>query len=132
MLFAAYIMAEQTDGWWMFRMVSFDLAVALMGVWVVARAARGMSGIPGRVLASTPMRYIGTISYGIYVYHLLLPDLLPKLARRAGHPDLLAPLGDETLAFLAFYAGASILVAAVSWHLFEAPINRLKARFEYR
>ncbi len=131
-LIAAYIMAERTGGWWSFRMVSFDLAVALLGVWVVAHAARGMSGIPGRVLASTPMRYLGTISYGIYVYHLMLPDLLPKLARRAGYPDLLAPLGNETLPFLAFYAGASILVAAASWHLFEAPINRLKARFEYR
>ena len=27
---------------------------------------------------------------------------------------------------------ATIIVAAISWHAFEAPINRLKDRFEYR
>jgi peptidoglycan/LPS O-acetylase OafA/YrhL len=132
LLFGAYFAAEQTDGHWTFRMVSFDLAVALMGVWLVARAAEGMAGPVGKFLALAPVRYIGTISYGIYVYHLLLPELVSRVARRLGHPDLLTPLGDKTLAFLAFYSGLTILVAAISWHWFEAPINRLKARFEYR
>ena len=132
LLFGAYLAAEQTDGYWMFRMVSFDLAIALMGVWLVARAAEGMTGPVGKFLALAPVRYIGTISYGIYVYHLLLPELVARAARRLGHPDLLAPLGDKTLGFLAFYGALTILVAAISWHCFEAPINRLKARFEYR
>jgi peptidoglycan/LPS O-acetylase OafA/YrhL len=131
-LFAAYLLAERSGIWWAFRLVSFDLAIALTGVWLVAKAARGIAGPVGRLLSSPPVRYLGTISYGIYVYHLLLPDLLPRVARRLGHPDLLAPLGDQTLPFLAFYGGASVLVAAVSWHAFEAPINRLKDRFEYR
>ena len=30
------------------------------------------------------------------------------------------------------WTALTILVAAISWHWFEAPINRLKARFEYR
>jgi peptidoglycan/LPS O-acetylase OafA/YrhL len=132
LLFAAYLGAQRADAWWLFRLVAFDLAVALAGVWLVSKAARGIEGIGGRLLASGPVRYLGTISYGIYVYHLLLPDLLPKLARRAGYPDLFAPLGDQTLPFLVFYAGATIAVAAISWHCFEAPINRLKARFAYR
>jgi peptidoglycan/LPS O-acetylase OafA/YrhL len=103
-----------------------------MGVWLVARAAEGMPGPVGKFLSLAPVRYIGTISYGIYVYHLLLPELVRRVARRLGHPDLLAPLGDKTLAFLAFYSALTIFVAAISWHCFEAPINRLKARFEYR
>jgi peptidoglycan/LPS O-acetylase OafA/YrhL len=131
-LFGAYLAAEHAAKWWDFRLVSFDLAVALVGVWLVARAARGMGGLGGRVLASGPVRYLGTISYGIYVYHLLLPDLFPKIASRLGRPDLLAPLGDQTLRFLAFYGFASVVVAAISWHVLEAPINRLKDRFEYR
>jgi peptidoglycan/LPS O-acetylase OafA/YrhL len=132
LLFGAYYAAEWSGGHWVFRTVSFDLAVALMGVWLVARAAEGMPGPVGKLLSLPPVRYIGTISYGIYVYHLLLPDLLPRVARRLGHPDLLSPLGSQTLAFLTFYTVLTILVAAVSWHCFEAPINRLKARFEYR
>jgi peptidoglycan/LPS O-acetylase OafA/YrhL len=132
MLFAAYQAAVQSGGFWRFRIVSFDLAVALVGVWLVARAARGMRGPVGRFLELAPLRYLGTISYGIYVYHNMLPELLPKVARRLGYPDLLAPLGDQTVPYLLFYAAASVAVAAVSWHVFEGPINRLKARFEYR
>jgi peptidoglycan/LPS O-acetylase OafA/YrhL len=62
----------------------------------------------------------------------MLPELLPHLARRLGYPDLFAPLVDQSLPFLIFYGAATIAVAAVSWHLFEGPINRLKAHFEYR
>jgi peptidoglycan/LPS O-acetylase OafA/YrhL len=132
LLFGAYQAAEQTEGFWVFRLVSFDLAVALAGVWLVARAAEGMGGLAGRALELAPLRYLGTISYGIYVYHNMLPELLPRVARRLGYPDLLASLGDETLPYLLFYGAASIAIAAISWHLFEGPINRLKARFEYR
>jgi peptidoglycan/LPS O-acetylase OafA/YrhL len=132
LLFGAQQAAGQNHGFGAFRIVSFDLAVALAGVWLVARAAEGMRGLAGRALESAPLRYLGTISYGIYVYHLMLPELLPRIARRFGHPNLFAPLGNLTLPFLLFYGAATIAVAAVSWHLFEGPINRFKARFEYR
>jgi peptidoglycan/LPS O-acetylase OafA/YrhL len=131
-LFGAYQAAALSSGWWTFRQVSFDLAVAILGLWLVANAARGFAGPAGRFLGSTPVRYLGTISYGIYVYHLLLPVIVPKIARRLGYPDFFAPLGDQSLAFLAFYGLITIAVAAASWHAFEAPINRLKDRFEYR
>jgi peptidoglycan/LPS O-acetylase OafA/YrhL len=132
LVLAAYLAAEQTDHFWVFRDVSFDLAIALVGVWVVARAAEGMPGPTGRVLEFRPIRYLGTISYGIYVYHNMLPDLLPRVARRLGHPDLLTPLGDQTVPYLIFYSVLSVGIAAISWHLFEGPINRMKDRFEYR
>ncbi len=131
-LFAACLASEHFGGFEGFRMVSFDLAIAILGLWLVARASRGMGGIAGKVLEWAPLRYLGTISYGIYVYHLLMPALLPKVTRRLGLPDLLAPLGDQTLPFLLFYTCVTVVVAALSWHLFEAPINRLKDRFEYR
>jgi peptidoglycan/LPS O-acetylase OafA/YrhL len=131
-LFGAYEAAELGRWWSTFGLVSFDLAVALVGLWMVARAARGFAGPVGRLLGSAPVRYLGTISYGIYVYHLLLPAIVPKIARRLGHPDLLAALGDQTIPFLAFYGLLTIAIAAASWHCFEAPINRLKDRFGYR
>jgi peptidoglycan/LPS O-acetylase OafA/YrhL len=130
LLFGAHQAAVHTGGFWLFRAVSFDLAVALAGVWLVARAAQGFGGVAGRVLELAPLRYLGTISYGIYVYHRMLPDLLPRAARRLGYADLLAPLGDQTIPYVVFYTAASVAVAAVSWHCFEGPINRLKARLE--
>jgi len=132
LLFAAYQAAALTDGYWMFRTVSFDLAIALMSVWLVARAAEGMGGLAGRILENRSLRYVGMISYGIYVLHLMLPDLLPQVASRLGHPHALGWLGDQTKWYLLFYSAASVAVAAVSWHCFEGPINRLKDRFEYR
>ena len=132
LLFAAYQAAALTDGYWMFRIVAFDLAIALMGVWLVARAAQGMGGVPGRILENRALRYLGMISYGIYIFHLMLPDLLPHAAGRLGYPHALAWLGDQTKRYLLFYSAASVVVAAISWHCFEGPINRLKDRFQYR
>ena len=63
---------------------------------------------------------------------LMLPDVFAKVLQRIGHPDLLASLGFHTLPYLAFYGAATVAVAALSWHCLEAPINRLKDRFEYR
>jgi peptidoglycan/LPS O-acetylase OafA/YrhL len=73
-------------------------------------------------LAWRPVAYLGRISYGLYVYHLLaiergwamyIPEsyLIPE------------PYG----ALL-----ATIAVGSASWHLFEGPINRLKDRLTIR
>jgi peptidoglycan/LPS O-acetylase OafA/YrhL len=131
LLFAAHQATGQSEDWALFRIVTFDLAAALPAAWLVARAAKGFRGPAGRVLEFAPLRYLGTISYGIYVYHLMLPGLLTQLARRLGYPNLLRGLGDQTALYWLFYSTASVAVAAVSWHCFEGPINRLKARFGY-
>jgi peptidoglycan/LPS O-acetylase OafA/YrhL len=130
-LFVVSGAAGRAGIWWTFRLVAFDLAVALMSVWLVAKAARGMDGVAGRMLSFAPVRYIGTISYGIYVFHFMLPDLLGELAALTGHGGALPSLDRQPLLSLAFYPGAAVAIAAVSWHFFEAPINRLKDRFAY-
>jgi len=111
-----------------------DLGVALPAAWLVRRAAAGFTGAPGRWLGLAPLRYVGVISYGVYVYHYLLPEVLPKVARVAGHPHLLDPLGQgihRTLWYPIFYTLATLGLASVSWYAFERPINRLKRYFEY-
>jgi peptidoglycan/LPS O-acetylase OafA/YrhL len=97
-------------------------AVALVGVWFVARAADGFGGLTGRFLTSAPLVYLGSISYGIYVYHhfLLYPAARWNVAGRVGE-----------LGYTLVIAAASILVAAASWHLFERPVNTLKRHFPY-
>ena len=73
-------------------------------------------------LAWRPVAYLGRISYGLYVYHLLAIDrnwvmYIPEY--------YLIP---EPYGVLL----ATIAVASASWYLFESPINRLKDRLTDR
>jgi peptidoglycan/LPS O-acetylase OafA/YrhL len=63
-----------------------------------------------------PIRYVGEISYGIYLLHMLALNVVR-----------LTPIRNEGLMFLAALAGA-IGAASVSHRWFERPILRLKDR----
>ena len=135
LLLVVHQIAMWTETGPVLRTVIFNLAVALPAAWVIGRAARGFGGVSGRILDWGPLRWIGTISYGIYVYHFLLPYWLPWAARRLGRPGLFDPLGhgvERTVWYPIFYSAVTVAVAALSWYAFERPINRLKDRFEYR
>jgi len=109
-----------------FQLVARDFAMALAFTWVVDRACDGFGGGIGWLLSCGPVRYVGKISYGIYLYHRFIRGFLFILVTE-GH--LPAPSGYGTR-FLRI-AILSILVAAASWHWLEAPINRMKDRFPY-
>jgi peptidoglycan/LPS O-acetylase OafA/YrhL len=134
-LLAVHQAAMWTDTAPLLRLAIFNPAVALPSAWLLGRAAAGLQGWPGRILELGALRWIGTISYGIYVYHLLLPYLLPWLAAHLGHRGLFDPLGhglQRTVWYPIFYSAAAVAVAALSWYAYERPINRLKDRFGYR
>lgn len=103
-----------------------DLGAAMMFTWLVSSASLGFGGWPGRLLEARPLRYLGKISYGIYVYHNFAPLIMVPLMDRLGLPYTVP-------SFRNFLAAGSltILVAALSWHFIERPINRLKRHFEY-
>lgn len=69
-----------------------------------------------------PIRALGIISYGFYVYHDLLHDFYSDLAHRIS-PEYAYPL---TL-LIAFTA--TILIATLSYRLLEKPLLKLKDRF---
>jgi len=103
-----------------------DAAAVLFSVWLVGGAAVGFKGWAGRLLEWKPLVYVGTISYGMYIYHVFVPhELWPRLEHR-GFPML-----PEPLRFF-FYCAATLMISALSWHLFEGPINNLKRYFEYQ
>lgn len=101
------------------------LPTALAGVCLVGLSARGFSGPLGYLLQSAPMTYIGRISYGLYVIHMFVPHLMIHLFPHAGF----GKAGGWSQFFI--FSFVSILLATVSWYLYEAPINRLKKYFEY-
>jgi peptidoglycan/LPS O-acetylase OafA/YrhL len=69
------------------------------------------------------VRYLGKISYGLYVYHLPCLTVVSKIVvRLMGH--------DSPLAVFALGLPLTIGIAAISYRYFESPFLRLKERFE--
>jgi peptidoglycan/LPS O-acetylase OafA/YrhL len=99
-------------------------AASLIFCWLIGSASRGFGGRFGRLLEWRPISYVGKISYGIYIFHNLVPPALSTLARRVG-------IEYRDTGIVNFVASSLVTlgVAALSWHLFEAPINGLKRHF---
>ncbi|MEQ1869552.1 MAG: acyltransferase [Vicinamibacterales bacterium] len=106
-----------------------ETGYVLLSAALVLWAASGIRGPVGRVLASRPMVAIGTISYGIYVYHMVIAGLAPSLQARFALPFTFPP--HEGWERMLWMIGTTLPVAAASWRWFERPLNDLKSRFPY-
>jgi peptidoglycan/LPS O-acetylase OafA/YrhL len=91
--------------------IAVGCALIVLGLWQ-------SGGVLSTILSLAPIVYFGRISYGLYVFHL--PVLVSM--RSVVH-------GRYKLALFALVG--TIAVSALSWHLFESPILRLKSRFPY-
>ncbi len=99
------------------------LATIPMGCAVLS-ARNGLPGLAGKALDNGVTRYLGKISYGIYLWHLFALAVLYKLV--PGFAD--APLGPVKFVI---GSAAAIGLAALSWRYLEQPLNALKWRFPY-
>ncbi len=72
-----------------------------------------------RWLDSGPLRFLGRLSYSIYLYQQLVLHILPRFV----------PKTLPWLVRLPISAGAVVLVAYASYRFVEQPFNRLKTRF---
>lgn len=100
----------------------------LLCTWAIHRACVGFGGGVGKVVTWSPLLYLGRISYGIYLYHILVMPSLDILNRRTGIPMPLPELGYTRFLYV---TAITIVVASLSFYLFERPINGLKGRFPY-
>jgi peptidoglycan/LPS O-acetylase OafA/YrhL len=103
-----------------------DVAMALCFTWLVGRASTGFTGLPGRVLEFAPLAYLGKISYGVYVYHMIGPRFIPAAVSALGLSALSSPW---VVALLEVCLAVGL--ASLSWHCLEKPINDLKRRYPY-
>jgi peptidoglycan/LPS O-acetylase OafA/YrhL len=125
------LMALSTDPWGAALLGSAHktlqhLSWALVFTALVAGASRGLPWALGRVMRTRPLTSVGKVSYGVYVYHFLVPTLLPALTVAAGFtypsdPKLTIPL----------HLLATAAMTAASWCVLERPLLRLKDRFGY-
>lgn len=92
---------------------------------IILRSAEGYRGFAGRFLSNKVVVYLGSISYGLYLYHFFMLWVGWKLMMRFTPSWHL-----YTGAVLA--AALTVFASACSFHLFESPINKLKKHFGYR
>jgi peptidoglycan/LPS O-acetylase OafA/YrhL len=103
------------------------LAFAFSGLLGISLASDPQSSLLGRALSASWLRYIGRISYGIYLLHYPLFILWARFIGSAGFYQAHKLAGN--LAGFAGQIALATIAASISWHLFEEPILRLKELF---
>jgi peptidoglycan/LPS O-acetylase OafA/YrhL len=90
-----------------------------------------LGGLPRRVLAWRPLAFLGLVSYGVYLYHLVVAELIGESSDpghfSAGGWGVTANLHhlSTIVLFLLTLAGSTGL-AAISYYVIELPFLRLK------
>jgi peptidoglycan/LPS O-acetylase OafA/YrhL len=90
-------------------------------VILVARTATGFEGNIGRFLSSAGLVFAGRISYGLYVYHILVAMVLDRWL-----PSQMRFVVTIPSLRLVVFGIVTLFIATVSWRLLEQPINRLR------
>jgi peptidoglycan/LPS O-acetylase OafA/YrhL len=81
-----------------------------------------------RSLVSQPtLRFLGEISYGLYLVHVIVFDAFDHITAGDGFPTLAGNISALMLRFLVA-SGLSIVIALCSRRIFEEPFLRLKKR----
>jgi peptidoglycan/LPS O-acetylase OafA/YrhL len=92
-------------------------------VILVARTATGFGGYTARFLTHPGLVFAGRISYGLYIYHILVAMLFQRWL-----PSQLRFLITTPSLRLMVFGMATVAVAALSWRFIEQPINRFRSR----
>jgi peptidoglycan/LPS O-acetylase OafA/YrhL len=110
------------------------LGLALHALLVApAIFGQGAGGLPRRVLALRPLAWLGLISYGVYLWHLTVAQVLALPGDRAHFTsdglDLAARVDTLTTPVLfVLTLGATTAIAAASYYFVELPFLRRKER----
>jgi peptidoglycan/LPS O-acetylase OafA/YrhL len=90
---------------------------------LVVGAFQGYRGPIGWLLQSPPAQFLAMISFGVYVYHMMVWYVIAQAF------PVFYTKGPVTFGVL---SGVTIAVATASWYMMEAPIGRLKHAFPVR
>lgn len=94
-----------------------DLPIYAAMIWFLGSVCIREDHALKPILASAPMRYLGTISYGMYLLHMLCRSALQKY------------LIDKPTLFLIATVALTAAAASVSYYLYERQFLKMKHRF---
>ncbi|WP_223758403.1 acyltransferase [Myxococcus sp. RHSTA-1-4] len=98
---------------------------SLLG-WVLTGRARVLQA----VLQCRPLRFVGQVSYGLYLFHALVIPAGGLYTRPLFYRFIPWSIAATALGLLFEYA-VLLALAVVSWRCFEQPLLRLKDRFTH-
>ncbi|TDB64437.1 acyltransferase family protein [Arundinibacter roseus] len=103
--------------------------------FLIGKAVLGYGGVMKWFLENSVSNYLGKISYGMYVYHNFVYN---HFHSSPSHPTIRLlnkieswfPVLNDSLIFqLMLFFALTTLLAALSWHIVEKPINSLKDKY---
>lgn len=98
------------------------VVLTFVSIYLIDQCVKGFTGWLGWFMSLPFLLYLGTISYGLYLCHMFVMNVIgPVFPGKIG-----------LVANAAIWTVASILLASASWFLMEKPINDLKSRFRLR
>ncbi len=100
------------------RYFTNDLLCGTFYAWLVLEGAVGVRGRLASVFDNGVLQYIGRISYGLYLVHNWMPDIITKL---------FGPLPKYQAAPLVL--AGTFGICALSWQFFEKPVMGFKRYF---
>lgn len=122
-------------------LLGFDRVFAEIGSMIIIEGAnKGYRNGFGRFLEHPVTRYLGKISYGIYLYHLLIPFIFWRIynlvsayllhKRGVDSGGLTIFLVNPAVSFCLYFM-LTVLFASASWYVLEQPFSKLKSYFRY-
>ncbi len=100
---------------------------SLLSCFIIIKATHnGFQKLPKKILENKTIRYLGQISYALYVFHLFIPKLYIYLFEIAETTTI----KNKYIEFILFFI-ITVFFSHLSWKFFEGPINRMKKKVPY-
>ena len=115
--------------------VLYELCIAVLALWLVAKTSLGFGGPVGAFFASPFLRFLGQISYGLYLWHVPCITFVRQLhlyweAQGLSILGLGAKYNPDVIstAFALWELGLTLCLSIASYYALERPFLLLKDR----
>lgn len=114
--------------------IAFPTAFAFFAMAVIRTFVKGVRGVWKKIVEFPLFLYLGKISYGIYIYHVLLFAIVAVADRGLQRIGLNLHLSGYISNVDPYIKGSSmviflLIIASISYYIIEKPLMNLKKRF---
>ena len=132
---SAYIFLSFSNSFHLLSETLLRFSISVCCFFIVGKAVFGFSNTFGKLLEVSFIQHLGRISYGLYLYHLLVSTFLEKNIREIASGNLPAFL-PEIVRYNLYIIEVPInfsftfLIAMLSYRFIETPFLRLKDKID--